>query len=59
MLRWLLVLSAAFGLALATENRTITGTAVPLKAEATDKARPSAEPMNSPMAQMPFAPERR
>ncbi len=58
-LRWDLALSGAFGLAPPTEKRTTTGTGLPLKAVAVDKARASAVPTNSPTAQMPLAPERR
>jgi hypothetical protein len=59
MLRCVLALSAAFGLAPPTEKRTTTGTGLPLNAEAVDRARASAVPTNSPVAQMPLAPERR
>jgi len=59
MLRWLLVLSGAAGLAPVSEKRATTGTGWPLKAEAVDSARPWAEPTNSPVAQIPLAPERR
>ena len=59
MLRWLLALSGAFGLPPPTENLAITGTGWPLKADALDKARPSALPTNSPIAHTPLAPERR
>ena len=59
MLRWLLALSGAFGLPPPTEKRTITGILAPLKADAVEMAFPSALPTNSPMAQMPLAPERR
>jgi hypothetical protein len=58
-LRCDLVLSAALGLALPTDKRITTGTGLPLKAEAVDSARASAVPTNSPIAQMPLAPERR
>ena len=58
-LRWLRALSAAFGLPPPIEKRAITGTGLPLKADAIDSARPSALPTNSAVAQTPLAPERR
>jgi hypothetical protein len=59
MLRWPLVLSGALGLAPPTEKRTETGTGWPLNALEVDRPRASAVPTNSPVAQMPLAPERR
>ena len=53
------MLSAALGLPPPTEKRTTTGIGLPLNAEAVEILRPSALPINSPVAQIPLAPERR